>query len=185
MFAVLIHGSCFFTFNSIHCKSFLIYALHLTLIDICFMRKIQLFVLMAGICFSEIAIAQLLEDQPTFTRADSLRGTLTPARTCYDVTFYHLDVKIDPRKKSIEGSNTIVFEVIENTKMIQVDLFENMTIDRIHTGNNKKLAYRREHHAVFIQFPENLPQGTSQQVIVEYHGNPQVALNPPWDGGFT
>jgi aminopeptidase N len=153
-------------------------------IYISFMKKIQLFVIMAGICFSEIAIAQLLEEQAIFTRADSLRGTLTPARASYDVTYYHLDVKIDPRKKSIEGSNTILFNVTETTKMIQVDLFENMMIDRIHTGNNKKLPFRREHHAVFIQFPEILPPGTSQKVIIEYHGNPQVALNPPWDGGF-
>jgi aminopeptidase N len=148
------------------------------------MRKIQLLVLLAGICCSEIAFAQLMEQQATFTRADSLRGSLTPARTCYDVTYYHLDVKIDPRKKSIEGSNTIMFDIKEGTRMIQVDLFENMIIDRIQTADGKKLPYHREHHAVFIQFPETLQPGTSHKVIVGYHGNPKEALNPPWDGGF-
>jgi aminopeptidase N len=182
---LLLINFVFFAFHSIRCKTFLIYAIHLMTIDNWFMRIIQLFVLMTGICFSELAIAQLLEEQPTFTRADSLRGTLTPARTGYDVTFYHLDVKIDPGKKSIEGANTIVFDVRENTKLIQVDLFENMKIDRIQLDDHKKLSYHREHNAVFIELPETLQTGTSQKVSIEYHGTPQEAQNPPWDGGFV
>lgn len=31
-----------------------------------------------------------------FTRADTLRGMLRPERTCYDVTFYDLHLRIDP-----------------------------------------------------------------------------------------
>ena len=34
------------------------------------------------------------------TRAEILKGALTPERTCYDVTSYHLDVRIDPATKS-------------------------------------------------------------------------------------
>ena len=41
-----------------------------------------------------------------FTRADTLRGALRPERTCYDVTYEHLDVKIDPAEGTVEGSNT-------------------------------------------------------------------------------
>ena len=46
-----------------------------------------------------------------FTRADSLRGYLSPLRTCYDVTYYHLDVAINPDSESVQGSNTIRFTV--------------------------------------------------------------------------
>ena len=43
--------------------------------------------------------AQLLTPKETFTRADTLRGMLTPLRTCYDINYYHLDVRFDIDKK--------------------------------------------------------------------------------------
>ena len=129
--------------------------------------------------------AQLFADQPGFTRADSLRGLLTPPRTCYDVTYYHLNVQIDPAQKSIEGSNTIFFDVVEETKLMQVDLFENMDIDGIKLDGKKKLAFNREFDAIFIELPEKLSVGTTHKITIEYHGLPQVAKRPPWDGGFV
>jgi aminopeptidase N len=131
------------------------------------------------------ANAQLQTDQEIFTKKDSLRGSLTAPRTCYDVTYYHLDLKIDPEQKSIEGSNTITFEVIDETRLIQIDLFENMEIYRIRLNNKKKLSFSREYDAVFVEFPESLSAGTSQSITIEYHGIPQVAKRPPWDGGFV
>ncbi|HXR35316.1 MAG TPA: hypothetical protein VN754_05175, partial [Candidatus Binataceae bacterium] len=52
------------------------------------------------------------QDRPP-TRAEILRGALTPLRTCYDITSYHLDVRIDPAAKSIKGSNRIGFKATE------------------------------------------------------------------------
>ena len=129
--------------------------------------------------------AQIFADQPGFTRADSLRGLLTPPRTCYDVNYYHLNVQIDPAQKSIEGSNTIFFDVVEETKLMQVDLFENMDIDGIKLDGKKKLAFNREFDAIFIELPEKLSVGTTHKITIEYHGLPQVAKRPPWDGGFV
>jgi hypothetical protein len=52
------------------------------------------------------ASAQLMQARSAFTRADSLRGSLTtPLRTCYDLNYYHLDVKLDPAKRFISGTN--------------------------------------------------------------------------------
>ena len=145
------------------------------------------FILFSTYCFLTIlnGSAQLLDEQAVFTRKDSLRGSLTPPRTCYDVTYYHLDVKIDPENKSIEGSNTITFDVVENTKLIQVDLFENMEIDRIRLNGKTKLSFTREFDAVFIDLPEELSKGINQSIIIEYQGSPKEAKRPPWDGGFT
>ncbi|HTK21208.1 MAG TPA: hypothetical protein VL442_16915, partial [Mucilaginibacter sp.] len=53
--------------------------------------------------------AQLLVDKDKFTRADTLRGTLTPLRTCYDINYYHLNVKFDINNKFISGSNLFKF----------------------------------------------------------------------------
>ncbi|MEW6511725.1 MAG: hypothetical protein AB1428_12290, partial [Bacteroidota bacterium] len=45
------------------------------------------------LAFTLPANAQLLREKREFTRVDTLRGMLTPERTCYDVRWYHLDVR--------------------------------------------------------------------------------------------
>src|SRR5436190_537616 len=99
-----------------------------------------------------IAFANNLSAQEKYTRKDSLQGGLRFERTCYDVLHYTLDIKIDPTRKSIAGYNEINFKVVEATRKIQVDLFANMNIDSI-MWNGKKLNYKREFNAVFIDFP--------------------------------
>jgi aminopeptidase N len=118
-----------------------------------------------------------------FTRADTLRGMLRPERTCYDVTFYNLDIAIDIEERSISGFVDIHFDVVAPFQRLQVDLFENMTIDKVEYMG-KELDFSREYDAVFIDFPEELTAGKGQ-FRVSYHGKPTVARNAPWDGGFV
>ena len=120
----------------------------------------------------------------SFTRADSLRGYLSPLRTCYDVTYYHLDISINPDSQSIQGSNTIRFKVVNAFNKMQVDLFANMNVDSIILEDGTILKYSREFGAVFINMPRELEQNTEHQIVFYYSGRPQVAKNPPWDGGF-
>jgi aminopeptidase N len=122
--------------------------------------------------------------RPRYTRKDSLRGALRPERTCFDVTFYNLKVKINPRKRFISGSSGITFRVVQPTHRIQIDLFARYHIDSI-TWQHKSLSYTREFDAIFVDFPENLPVGSMQTVTVTYSGKPINAPNPPWDGGFV
>ena len=79
-----------------------------------------------------------------FTRADSLRGNLSPLRSCYDVTYYNLDIAVDTADKSIKGSNTIRFKVVNAFDKMQVDLFANMNVDKIEfeDGNAFKVFTR-------------------------------------------
>jgi aminopeptidase N len=119
-----------------------------------------------------------------FTRRDSLQGGLRPERTCYDVQRYDLNIKINPDDKSIVGYNEIAFKVVEKSSKIQVDLFENMQIDSI-IHNSKKLDYKRDNDAVFIDFPGGLTLNSSEKIRFYYSGKPKVAKNAPWDGGFV
>jgi aminopeptidase N len=119
-----------------------------------------------------------------FGLKDSLQGALRPERTCYDVYYYNLTVKILPRSKSIEGSNQIYFKTTENTRKIQIDLFDNYTINSIQ-WQGKELAYNRIYNAVFIDFKEMLPVGSSQTITIKYEGTPRIAPSPPWNGGFV
>lgn len=124
------------------------------------------------------------ENHSQYTEADTLRGSLRPERTSFDVQKYHLKVKIEPEKKFISGSNTISFRVMDTMPVMQLDLFKNMTIDSI-THNGNKLEYQRRFNAVFINFEEALAKGTEDSIRFYYHGNPVIAENAPWDGGFV
>lgn len=118
------------------------------------------------------------------TRADTLRGMLTLPRTCYDVTFEHLNIRIDPDKKFISGLNTIAFRAVRDFTVMQVDLFANMKVDSIVLDNRWGAKYEREGNAVFITLPA-IKQGTMHKIDFSYSGTPQEAQNPPWAGGFT
>jgi aminopeptidase N len=120
----------------------------------------------------------------TYTRRDSLQGGLRPERTNFDVQRYDLNITLDPEKKYISGYNDITFKVVENTGKIQLDLFENMKVDSIMI-KGKKLPYKRDNDAVFISFPKELKKGTEETLRFYYSGNPLVAKNAPWDGGFV
>jgi aminopeptidase N len=122
--------------------------------------------------------------RPRYTRADTLRGTLRPERTCFDVYYYDLKVKIIPGSKKIKGANDIYFHVLNPTSRIQIDLFENYTITGI-TWNGAALSWHREYNAIFIDFPHELPADVNQTVTIAYGGKPDVAPNPPWEGGFV
>lgn len=124
------------------------------------------------------------ENHSDYTEADTLRGSLRPERTNFDVQKYHLKLKVEPKEQFISGSNTISFNVLKDMPVMQLDLFENMQIDSIvHDG--RALKYDRRYNAVFIQFEEALKQGNQDSIEFYYHGNPLVAENAPWDGGFV
>ncbi len=59
--------------------------------------------------------------QKTATRADSLRGSITPERAWWDLKHYDLTVKIDPSTKSIKGSNKISYKVVSEATVLQID----------------------------------------------------------------
>jgi hypothetical protein len=87
--------------------------------------------LLVFVLFHNYLHAQLLEEKNKFTRADTLRGTLTPLRTCYDINYYHLDVKFDIDKEFISGSNLFRFTATQDFKMLQFDLFDNLKVEKV------------------------------------------------------
>ncbi|GAB2458207.1 peptidase M1 [Hymenobacter qilianensis] len=130
------------------------------------------------------ASAQLLQPKPAFTRADSLRGALTPLRTCYDINYYHLDVKLDVANKSISGSNLFHFTATQDFTRLQFDLFANLKVEKVEY-QGKPVPYTREANAVFVTFPAPIQKGSRAEFRVYYSGQPTVAKNAPWDGGFV
>jgi aminopeptidase N len=48
----------------------------------------------------------------------------------------------------------------------------------------RALEVQRDGNALFLQLDGEQEVGSSHTVTVHYHGRPQVAVNPPWDGGL-
>src|SRR5882757_1563229 len=124
------------------------------------------------------AQAQLGANRETFTRADTLRGSLSPLRTCYDINYYHLDVKFDIDQKFISGSNLFKFTATQDFTKLQFDLFANLKIDKV-VYKGQELPYTREFNAVFITFPQTITNGSKDEFTVYYSGNPTIAKRAP------
>src|SRR5688572_9035058 len=52
----------------------------------------------------------------TFTKADTLRGSITPERVWWDVTRYDITVTPDYNNKTISGSSSISYKVVSDNK---------------------------------------------------------------------
>jgi aminopeptidase N len=137
---------------------------------------------LALITFS--AKAQLGVPKEKFTRADSLRGNLTPLRTCYDIDYYHLDVKFDIDQKFISGSNLFKFTATQDFTKLQFDLFANLKVEKV-VYKGQELLYTREYNAVFVTFPKTIKKDSKDEFTVYYSGNPTIAKHAPWDGGVV
>lgn len=120
----------------------------------------------------------------TFSEADTLRGMLSPERSCYDVTFYDLNLTVNIKNRSLRGSVGFHFDVVDNFKRLQFDLFENMEIEGIYY-QKELVPFERKHNAVFVNFEKEFKKDEKGMFTVLYKGKPIAARNAPWDGGFV
>ena len=126
----------------------------------------------------------IFDDKLPTTRQDTLRGSITPERAWWDLTYYHLDIKVEPDKKFICGSNTVGYKVLESNKIIQIDLQKPMNITSV-TSKNKELKFTREGNAYFIQLQKKQKKGDVNYIKINYEGFPKEAIRAPWDGGLS
>ena len=105
-------------------------------------------------------------------RDEVLRGEYGPFRANNDLLSYHLDVRVDPDKKTIAGKNTIRFKMLQDATRIQLDLYANLAVDKILLGATP-LAFERDYNAVFIDFPDTLKAGREYAIDFYYSGTPR------------
>jgi aminopeptidase N len=123
--------------------------------------------------------------EPVFTLDDTLRGSITPERAWWDLTFYNLKVKVDPAEKSISGSNEIRYKVLKTNKLLQIDLQPPLKIERVEQDGQTLAVQQKGTNAYFIALQKEQKPGALESLTVWYSGKPKVALNAPWDGGFS
>lgn len=124
------------------------------------------------------------QDTTRFTHADTLRGSIGPARAWWDVTFYDLHVKVHPADSSIEGANIITYRAVESGQEMQIDLQAPMVLDSV-IQFAKKQKFRRDSNAYFVTLEHWQKGGDVRALGVFFHGKPRVGKRLPWDGGFA
>ena len=122
----------------------------------------------------------------TFTRADTLRGSITPERAWWNVLRYDISVRPDFINKLTEGKNIITYKVLasDEARMMQIDLQEPLLIDSVIFNNSRKLSFSQNGNAWFLKSPGQ-KKGEVNKVAIYFHGSPHEAKRAPWDGGWT
>ena len=145
----------------------------------------KFFIIIIILSFTLSVNAQgILSDKNDFNRQDTLRGSITKERIWWDLTYYHLDITVDPENRTIYGSNEISYDVIEPYHEMQIDLQQPLILTRAEQ-NGKDLEIRHDGNAHFIMLKDTQIKGENNKIKVFYEGKPRVAVRAPWDGGIS
>jgi aminopeptidase N len=136
------------------------------------------------ICSLNLQAQGLLTEKNVFSRQDTLRGSITPERIWWDLTYYHLEITVDPDNKYISGKNTIKYTVLNVYQTMQIDLQTPLNMTKV-MQDGKELEVIHEGNAHFIKLTKKQIIGNTESIIVHYEGNPKEAIRAPWDGGFS
>lgn len=142
------------------------------------MKKLPLsLLLVAGLAYGQNNV---------FTKQDTLKGSDTKFRNFWDVKKYDLSVEPDFDRKSITGSNVISFTITRDVSAptFQIDLQQPMKADRIEASFPVSDS-RQDGDFIWIKAGKNFRKGEKYTITVSYSGNPVIAKNAPWDGGWV
>ena len=127
--------------------------------------------------------SQLFAPAKTFSRSDTLRGSLSKARTWWDVQHYTILVEPDFANKSITGKVDILFTVKEIYDTMQIDLQHPMELTKAYLGDDA-LEYKRDGNVYHLIINKKLNIGTEVKLALAFSGKVREATRPPWDGGW-
>ena len=147
------------------------------------MRRNLVFLAVLSFGLTGIGQAQLLTPERQFTRADTLRGSITPERAWWNLLKYDLNVTPDYDKQTVSGENAITFQAIADGQTMQIDLQEPMNLLSA-TWGKRSLTFVREGNVFHLRWPKPLKAGQIETVRLRFEGKPQIAVNPPWGGGW-
>ena len=117
----------------------------------------------------------LVNAQPIFTKADTLRGSLNDQRDWFDILKYDITVQPFFETKSIIGRVTWTAKVIKVSNDIQIDLQQPLIIDSIiySTPNsnqkNSLLSFTHTNNVAIATITDHPAINTSFKLMIYYH----------------
>ena len=125
-----------------------------------------------------------------YTHQDTLRGSIGPERSWWNVLRYDVAVTPDYDARSITGRTTIQYKVLpgQKTDYMQIDLQKPLIIDTLFYDGKMYINYPakpfyNEGNVWHVPLPR-AQVNSVHSISIAYHGKPRIAVNPPWDGGW-
>lgn len=124
-----------------------------------------------------------------YTKADTLRGSITPERAWWNLLHYNLQVTPDIAQKTLQGNVDMRFRAVKAGRYLQIDLQQPLMIDSVTTAvstiKNRQLSFKRNGNVAIVDYGKILSSGRQSSIRIYYHGTPREAIHPPWDGGVS
>lgn len=147
-------------------------------------KSLFLFALLL-VCVS--VIAQPLHQKKEFTRQDSLRGSIGPGRSWWNVLRYNISVTPDYASKTITGQTEMIIDDKAGGYTMQIDLQEPMILDKV-IFDGVPVSFKREGNVYWLFVRDSNSKFKHKpgrkSVLLSFHGKPREAKTPPWDGGW-
>ncbi|MDO8965570.1 MAG: M1 family metallopeptidase [Algoriphagus sp.] len=127
-----------------------------------------------------LMILLVLSAQYSFSQNWDWGGPVDPLQQKFEVRHYRLELELLPETQSIQGSNTVTFSASEKLDTLRLNLIEAYQVSSV-LMDGKEVQFNHQNDILDI-FPIDC---TCDQVQVFYGGKTPIAVNPPWEGGFT
>jgi len=98
-----------------------------------------------------------------------------------------LQLRVDPRKRTIDGDAALTFRAEAPVSRLVVELDRNLRVREIAVDGVAltRGSWSNPEGRLFIPLAKPLSAGDTATVRIRYGGKPHVAKRSPWDGGFT
>ncbi|MCX6298354.1 MAG: M1 family metallopeptidase [Bacteroidetes bacterium] len=110
-------------------------------------------------------------------------GKLNPLQAIMDIRHYTIALDVNIENKTIEGSTEVEILLSKSTDTLLLDLVHLLSVHKVKV-NNKPVSFEHKNDKIYITSTTPFLMG-KQTILVEYGGEPPVAIKPPWTGGFT
>ncbi len=110
-------------------------------------------------------------------------GKLKPLQAIMDIRHYTIALDVDINQKAINGYAEIEVNLSSPTDTLLFDFIHLLQIKKI-LVDGREQNFSLKDDQIFIT-NKSAFTAEKHKVRIYYGGNPPIAINPPWEGGFT
>jgi aminopeptidase N len=107
-------------------------------------------------------------------------GPIDPLQEKFKIEHYRLEIELLPETQSIKGKSTVTFSAPEKLDILRLDLIDQYTVSSVRM-NGVEVDFSHQNDLLDIKVIDC----TCDAVDIYYEGKTPIAINPPWQGGFT
>jgi len=143
-----------------------------------------------ALCFAALGalLASPLSAQDFGERRSLVSGLpLTEDQQAIDPQHLWLDIWVDPATQSIRGKAAYSLAIEGEADVVELELDGLFRVTRVALGKIELPAEGYRHADGLLSIPIEVSRGANGRldVTIEYEGQPRIAPNAPWDGGFV